>query len=466
MAYSIIALQELNLNYKWNRLYWVVGNLEVDSGAYNTESNEGSNYNKIGQAVSRIQREGIVIANPDINTAEFGFVPDEENNRIIFSLKGINGINTEVAQTIIKNRPYTDFDDFCKRMIDTKIIKNSQMLMLIKAGCFLELDSKDRAETMKKYLTRYKFKSVDKLTLAQIGSIQEYNIIPDNLQIYIRYINFKKYILDDEGLYEKYIDSNKKPTKIGYHDRYYILDNDSQPFFEDHFSDASVVKIQNGFYVISEKKFCKEYDIKLQPLKDWFISEDAVKAYNTTMFNSIWNEFASGNESSWSMQALTCYDNEHELINVNEKEYGIVDFNTLSEEPKVYETYTKRINNEYKELPKYEINRLAGTVVSNDNFHYTIGLLTVHGLVTIKFYKESYSHYNRRISVPDGKGGKTVIEEPWFKRGTLLIISGIRRDDLFMPRIYNDTVFKHTVCKILSVNPDGSLELQQERTKV
>ena len=48
-------------------------------------------------------------------------------------------------------------------------------------------------------------------------------------------INFKKYVLNDEGLFEKYIDNNKKIPKRGYHDGYYILDNNSQPFFKEYF---------------------------------------------------------------------------------------------------------------------------------------------------------------------------------------------------------------------------------------
>ena len=80
--------------------------------------------------------------------------------------------------------------------------------------------------------------------------------------------------------------------------------------------------------------------------------------------------------------------------------------------------------------------------------------------------KGHYSFYSKRISVPDGKGGKTVIENSWLTRGNLLLISGIRRDDQFWPMIYNDTIYKHTVNLIKNVNSDGSLTLQIERTKI
>ena len=466
MAYSIIALQELNLNYKWNPIYWQTGYLLCESGAYDEEANDSTKYGKVGTAISRIQKEGVTIANPDINTAEFGFVPDEDNNRIIFSLKGINAISTDLAQEIIKNRPYTSFEDFCTRMIETKKVQNSQMLMLIKAGCFLNLDSQDREETMRKYLKKYQYNPTEKLTLAQMNAIQEYDIIPENLKICVRYLNFKKYVLSPEGFVENYVDNTKKIPKVGYHDRYFILDEQSQEFFTEHFTEESIVRVQNGFYVVSEKKFLKEIDTKLQPLKDWFESDEAVKAYNTATFRSIWNKHASGSEAKWSMQALTYYDQKQELDGVDEQQYDIINFFDMPEEPESYETYTKWVNGEPKQLPKYTIHRIAGVVLNADNNHHTVSILTKNGVVDVKMYKESYAHYNRRISVSNGKGSKTVVEEPWFKRGTLLCVAGFRRGDQWVPRVYTDSVFKHTINKITSVNPDGTLELQLERVKV
>ena len=447
-------------------MYWICGNLEVDSGSFDEEANDSTNYGKMGIAVSRVQREGAIITNPDINTAEFGFVPNEEQNSIMFSLKGINAINTDLAQEIIRNRPYASFEDFCTRMIETGKVKNAQMLMLIKAGCFLNLDSPDRSETMRQYLTKYQFKPVEKLTLAQMNSIQEYNIIPEDLQICVRYLNYKKYVLADEGWVENYVDDTKKLPKTGYHDRYYILDANSQPFFTENFSEESVVRVQNGYYVLSEKKFSKEVDTKLQPLKEWFTSDSALKAYNKTSFSAIWNKYASGNEAKWSMQALTYYDERHELDNVDNEQYGIVDFFSLPEEPEAYDVYYRWVDNERKAFDKFKINRVCGTVLNSDNLHHTVSLLTTTGVVDVKFYKEAYAFYSRRLSEPDGKGGKTVIENSWFQRGTLLIVCGFRRGDQWVPRNYGETIYKHTVNKILAVKEDGTLDIQFERTKI
>ena len=466
LAYSLIGLQELNLNWKWNPIYWQTANLIVDSGSGDEETNDSTKYGKLGVAISRIQKECVTIANPDINTAEFGFVPDEDNNRIVCGLKSICSINTELAQEIIKHRPYTSFEDFCERMCDTKIVKPSQMIMLIKAGCFLKLDDADRAKTMKKYLSKYKFKAAERLTLSQLSKIKELDILPESLDLSLRVLKFKDYVLHPDGFVENVVDEKKKVPKCGYHDRLFVLDKTAQEFFTENFSEDCVERVdKNGYYVVSEKKFNKAVDEFVQPLKEWFALDSTLNLYNEKTFRAIWEENASGTEPKWSMQALTYYDGEHELEHTNEEKYGIVNFFDLPEEPEAYEHYIKYIDGQPKEMPKFKITRVAGTVLNADSNHHTVGLLTKYGVVNLKFYKESYAAYNRRTTAPDGKGGKTIIDESWFKRGTLLAVVGYRRGDQFVVRNYADTVFHHTVNKITSVNTDGSIELQIERSK-
>lgn len=466
LSYSIVGLQELNLAYKYNILYWNTANLIVDSGAYNESANDSTNYGKMGSAIANIKKEGVHIAFPLINSAEFSFKPDLNNNQIIFGLKGINGINTELSQTIINMRPFESMDDFAERLLDTKIVKPNQMIKLIKAGCFTELDCPDRTKTMKWYLDKYKIETVDKLTLSQLGKMKERHIIPQSLQKSVQMLSLKSYILDDEGLYEIFNNPNKKPLKRGYHDRYYILDDKAQSYYYDFFSDECIVKVVNEHYVVSEKKIIKEADKLLEPLREWFSSQEAIDQYNQVLIDEVWNTYAAGTPAKWSMEALCYYDSEHELEHVDEKQYGIVNFNKLPEEPNVYDWYTRKINDEWKQMPKYQIVRIAGTVLHADNSHHTVTLLTKYGPVLCKLNKGHYAFYSKRISVVGDDGKKTVLEDSWLKRGNLLLISGIRRDDQFWPMIYNDTIYKHTINYIKKVNADGTLDLQVERTKI
>ena len=166
------------------------------------------------------------------------------------------------------------------------------------------------------------------------------------------------------------------------------------------------------------------------------------------------------------MEACCYYDQEHELANIDEDYYGIANYFDLPEEPEPYAWYNRKIDNEWKRVPKYRITRIAGTVLQSVNAKHTVALLTCYGVVNVKFYKGSYAFYNKRISQPLENGKKKVLEESWLKRGNKLLISGIRRDDQFFPLIYKDTIYKHTVNLIKDVLPNGRVELQTERIQV
>lgn len=468
LAYSIIGLQELNLCYKYNPIYWQTANLIVDSGAIDENAGESTNYGKMAVAIASIQKENVKIELPLINTAEFGLKADAVNNRIIFGLKGIKGVGDELAKAIIKNRPYHSIEDFAEKMIDTKLLNISQMVQLIKAGCFSELHEKNRKKTMDWFLKKYIFKPCNKITMQQLNTIQELNIIPKSLELSLKTANFKKYVLCEEALYENYIDKEKKSLKRGYHDRHYLLDDNSQPFFTENFSEEAVVKIRNNYYVISEKMFLKEANEKIQPLKEWFELPGTLKLYNEAVYNKIWKKYAEGNIPLWSMQSLSYYDEEHELEHINENLYGVVNFFELPKVPEPYEYYTRYIDGSPKQIPKFKITRIAGTVINTDNIHCIVTVLTKYGAVQIKFNKGHYAFYNKQISakINDYSDKKTIIEKSWLSRGSKLIIAGIRRDDMFRPMIYKDTIYKHTVNRIQKVCQDGTLLLQSERAKV
>lgn len=468
LAYSIVALQELNLCFKYNPIYWSTANLVVDSGSLDEDANDSTNYGKMAVAIASIKKENIKVALPTINEADFGFKPDTKNNQIVFGLKGINSVNTELSQAIIQNRPFASIEDFAEKMLDTKIVQPAKMLQLIKGGCFVKIHSEDRKKTMEWFLKKYKFTPCEKLTMQQFNTISKLGLIPEELKLAARMVNFKKYVLDNEGLYEKHIDPKKKKIpKQGYHEGYYILDNNSQPFFIEHFSENSVVKTKGEYYIVGEKLFTKEVDKKIQPLKDWMAKEETLQLYNETIFNQLWEECASGDLPSWSMSALCYYDGEHELENVKEKMYGISNFFELPTQPEAYDYYPRYISGEKKMMPKYNITRIAGTVLNSDNNRHIVTLLTKYGTVNVKMNKGHYAFYNKRISVKNEvTDKKTVLEESWLKRGNLLLISGIRREDQFYPLIYKDTIYKHTINLIKEVHKDGTLLMQTERTKI
>ena len=415
-----------------------------------------------------MQDRGINVALPLINESRFDFYPDEKNNRIIYALKAMNGIGDDVARAIVENRPYNSIEDFCEKMIDTKLVTTAQMIKLIKGGCFTELHNKDRKLTMDWFLRTYAFSPCKGLTMQQFAKMQEMNIIPESLELAVKMVNFKKYVLDDSNLHTKYIEEGKKMVKRGYHDGYYTLDKNSQTFFTNHFTENSVVGLNKEFYLVSEKLFTKEVDSYIQPLKDWFAQVDTLELYNETMYKELWDKYASGTVPHWSMEALTYYDDEHELAGVNNELYGITNFFELPEEPEAYDYYTRFIGGEVKHMPKFKISRIAGVVLDNNSAHHSISLLTPNGVVTAKFSKGQFAFYNKQISaqLDENSDKKTVLEKSWFGRGRLLCLQGIRRGDQFVPMVYKDTIYKHTVNLIKEIHEDGTLLLQSERVKI
>ena len=467
LSYSLIALQELNLCYKYPIIYWDCANLLVDSGSLESAS-KGTNYGKMAMAIANIRKNDIKVELPLINEAQRGFVPDIEHNEILFSLKAINGVGDDVVDTIIQNRPYASFDDFCDRLFVTKQITASPMVALIKAGCFSQMWKKDRAETLDYFLKKYIFSPNTSLTKANISKIREYDLIPAEHKIMIRMLDFRTYVLNDTFLYKQVIDEGKKVPKCGYHDRIFKLNDISQPFFTENFSEDSVKGTADGFYLISEKLFSKEVDARTQPLVDWLKSPRALEEYNAAKYqNECWQPYGSGSSASWDMATLSFYYGDHELKDLQEKLYGVVNYFDLPTQPHVYDYSYRWQGGKRVEVPKFKIVRVAGTVINADNAHHTVTLLTTHGSVNVKFNKGQYAFYNRQISkqLDDKSAKKTVVDKPWFKRGTLLIVCGYRQDDNFRAYRYNDTVYLHTVAKISKVNADGTVELITEREK-
>lgn len=471
--YSGIALQCLNLAYHYPTIYWNTACLIVNAGAdEQVAENKSTDYGKIASAISSLQKQGGNISLPLINSMDFGFVPDEENNRIIYSVKAINGIGDDVARQLIDNRPYTSMEDFYGRMIDTKIIKVSQMVKLIKAGCFVELHNADRRVTMEDFITRYIVPKVDKLTLAQFDKMvhydEQYHFIPNEVRISIRHKYFRDYILDDKYLYKLYTDSSRRVPKIGYSDRWFKLDKSAMEFFTQEYSEDSIEGVEGEYYVISEKKFIKECNKKLEILRNWLSSEEALNDYNQALVKDAYTKYADGNVAKWEMDSLSIYcTQKHELADVCSPQYGVVDFFTLPEVPKEYSYFTRKIKQGdsvvAKTFPKYEIVRIAGTILDKNKDRHVVTLLTPTGVVNVKFEKGQFAYYDRQLSEVNANGNKVITEKSWFTRGNKIIVCGFRREDQFVAKKYAETVWKHTCGLITDISSNGMIKVRMDR---
>lgn len=479
--YSALGLIELNLAYHYPIIYWNTACLIVDAGAEEeVEDNKSTQYGVIATAVSNMQKRGINIALPLINTAEFGFVPDEENNRIIYSLKAINGIGDEVVRLLIQNRPYVSMRDFCERMIVTKLVKSAQMVKLIKAGCFTELDNIDRRKTMYDFIEAYLLNPSTGLNFQNFAQLKvydaKYHIVPDDVNLALRHRNFRDYVLDEFFFNKIFIDKNSKRAlpKCGYNDRLFVLNEVSMPFFQQYYTEDSVVEIQGENYVISEKKFKKENDKYTLALKNWLASPDTLKIFNDCKFRELWESNAEGTTSKWEMESLSFYNEPHELIDFNELLYGVVNYFELPEDPEVYSYYTRTIKqkingmeaNVQKQFPKYKIVRLAGTILDKDKNKHRLTLLTKYGVVNVKYNAGQFQYYDKTISEVQADGKKKTLEKSWFTRGNKIMVCGYRSDSQFRVYKYADSIYKHSTCLITEMRDDGSVMAATERVRV
>lgn len=461
LAYTLIAMVEANLSYYYNPLYWQTACLTVNSGSLEVEEDakqKSTNYGKVAEAIGKMKTRGVNVAQPLINSAEFGFVPDVENDRIIFSFKGIVGIGDDVAHTILANRPYASFDDFYKRMYVEKLVQKKHVTQLIKAGAFNEF-GKPRI-IMRDFLMK-EIGIKESLNMQNMKSIIDLGLLDSpELHIYKELFNFREYI---NKRVIRVDEVPNKRSKTGFsQDKILGLDEVAKQFYEKTFDGSSVLGYNYATLEISEKQFTKEYNEKMKPFKELITTKEFIKNYNEALFKREWFKTAKGTVSKWEMDSISYYESEHELHNVNMEKYNIVNFFELDEEPVVV-GYTHFKD---KKIPKQKVFTIIGTVLDRNKTRHTITVLTPHGVVTVKTYSGAFAHYDKQISRKKGDK-KEVVEKSWFTRGNLVLLNGFRREEQFVLKTYKvkGEEVQHTVNLILGVEKNGDLVLQDERAR-
>lgn len=427
----------------WNPIYWDAACLVVNSGSLEEDEEfeiddegdikkkeKGSDYAKVAKAIGDITSQGIEVSLVNINTSDFGFKPDIENNRILYGMKALSGVNTEIVEKIKLGRPYTSLKDFMMRCPLSKTV----MINLIKAGAFDEIETfglGNRRMIMGYYLSQV-CDAKKRITLQNFNGLIQNNLVPQHLEFQVRIFNFNKYL--------------KSYRKVG---KYYTFDDACTSFFQKFLSDKlDDLEIINGIVCILQTKWDKIYQNEMNIAREWIkVNHDEIlKTYNQVLFKQTWDKYATGNLSHWEMEALCFYYNDHELKNVNTTKYGISDFNELSEEPEV-DYFFKRAG---VQIPIYKLHKIIGTVIAKNDNKSTVTLLTTTGVVNVKFTREYYAMFKKQISQVQPDGTKKVLERGWFTRGTMVMITGYRREDTFIGKTYSNTV-GHQLYKIEEV---------------
>lgn len=479
LAYSILGLQTGYIATHWNPVYWNTACLIVNSGSledaskseivdiYAPEADDLANgitfedlpdrsgkvrktastdYSKVAKAIGEIRDSGVEVSLLDINKSGFGFKPDAANNRILYGLKGAANISDDFIKQIIANRPYVSMYDFYARVHP----KAQQMVSLIKGGAFDSLEPRYQA------MVEYVWLKCDKkkrITLQNLPGLIRYGLLPEDTTERIearRFYEFTRYL--------------KAECKYLPDPSLYLANDIVIEFLNAHdLSDLLIINTESRRTFIDVKMWDKVYQKQMDVFRDWIASdkEGILNALNDTIFMEEWEKYGKGNLSSWEMDALCFYYHPHELIDANTYKYGISNYKDLPEVPVVERIY-QRGN---ASIPIYRLNKICGTCIAKDKAKSTVYLLTTQGVVTVKFTKEYFSMFDRRISTIDPTTGKKkFLENSWFNRGSMIMVKGFRREDMFVSRNYAASS-GHQLYRITQVLPNGDLELQGERVK-
>lgn len=478
VAYSLIGLQEVNLATQYNPLYWACANLCVAAGLSQTQitdddmededlpqeeveqeeeedsvassdpqkkkKNIAPNYVKIATAIAQAQAQGVEIVVPNINTSERDFTPDVEHNAILYGLGAVVGVNEDFYNKIIENRPYHKVSEFIQKVEPTK----TQMVNLIKAGCFDSLMTCDRKTIMNTYLyflATEKIKKKEKMTITQLKNSLDMGIdFGKEWEFQIFLYKYKAYI--DKNQYDA-------PNK-----RYLLDDDDCKRYFtrliEFRLQSKDVFHLPDDVIAVKKSAFSRLYNEEKQKIIDYMNTEEFkdtfYKAQLYQEIEALSKKYAQGSIAAWEMETLSYYHEPHELIGINKDIYNVVDFSDLPESPDSYTEGTGCV---------------LGTVIGFENGKHLVYLLTTKEVVTVKFFGNNYVKYNKRISelVPNGtkKPVKVVIDESWFKRGTKLLIYGQRRENMFLARRGGRDY--PMVCLVEEIKPNGRLVLRSRR---
>ena len=484
LAYSLIALQEMNLAYRFPIMFWNCACLISDSGGAENDDEEqaeeesmyeeveyssfedfgaeeeeeddedeeeatttkkkkktkSANYGKIATAIGKIKSSGVDVAPPDINKSSFTFYPDVESNTIRYGLSGITKVGEELVKAIMEGRPYTSVADLTSRVK----INKAQVINLIKSGAFDCFG--DRFEIMRQYVASVS-DTKNRITLQNMKMLCDFGLIPQEYDMERRVYNFNKYL-----------------KKLKW-ESYYCLDEIALNFYEAHFDMDKLEpsEMSESGFIIKQTSWDAIYKKHMDKIRPWVKANAAelLEQVNNRLMSDTWNKYCTGSLSKWEMDAVSFYSHEHELANINKDRYEITDFSKIPENPVVERVLPIK----GRQIPIFKLYRIAGTILDKDKAKKTVTLLTTDGVVTVKIFGQVFTHYDKQISEKGADGKKHVIEKSWLSRGNKIIVTGIKQSDGFLAKKYNRTPY-HLVELITEVNTDGSLRTREERMEV
>lgn len=411
-GYSLILLIEMNIAYRYGIEYWKTACLTINSGMEG-DLEKGADFAEISRAVNDIKDNMLP---PDINKSQMKFTT--KDGKTLFSLKAISGLDSNTLDAILENRPFNSLEDFYTRMVETKLTSAKKTVTLIKAGCFDNLENKERRSIMVD-LVKLVVPEKDKITMVQLPYVR--HILPQSFTPQLELYDFRNKI---EG-------KNKVP-----------MNEEIEKEFINKYSKEVEYSFENGKLQIDMKAWKKFYEKNIKELKEELKDDKYVKEFTRKKRQEYWIEECSGSVAEWEIETILFNTDEFALNTAPiSNRFMLANFDELENEP--------LIGNE-KGYANYKISAIAGVVVGVINIKRIVYLLTENdGVVTVKVSKNNFTKYQEKLE-NDGA---------WFTRGEKLVVFGYKSGASFNMRY--SSFFKAPVVKINVKN--GSYEFQKEK---
>ena len=468
-AYSIIAVQEMNLAYHYPIIYWNCACLSVDSSAissqdfynlidndiieYEDENEEGKktinkmDYAKMASALDKFKNI-CQINMPDINKSRLSFTPDVKTNSILYGLKGICQITDPTIKEIMDNRPFNSFKDFLERMPKKKLPKN-KAINLIKCGAFDNIEHKSREEIMREYLTLTSEPKAH-ITMQNAQSLIARGLFPQEYSY-----NCDVYLLTKE------LRRHRDLKKIWYCCDALDIPEDKIETWRNIFKDSKIEGkhlIVDGeeHAVLDSSAWDSFYKIKMIPLQDYIKKNQnlLLKELNDGLFSDEWNKYASGTLETWELDSMNFYFHRHPLAKVErqiENKYEKINISHLDEI--VEGAADGQFIIKGKVIPKMKLYSIIGTVIDRDKVKGTVTLQCPSGVINVKVYKDLYSTMVQVLGKENENSDD--YQDSFFEKGVNLIITGIQRGVTFIPKVYKNTGYQ----SIMKINLDDNGDL-------
>lgn len=411
----------MNLAYHYPSILWNTSRLLVESDSTEnlelnfiedeeTEVEKSSvNYFKLASAIGAVRKQGVQIEKPNINKSGFVFKPVIEENKIYFGLSGIAGIGAQYVDELMEKRPFSSPED----VLDRTSLNRLQVINLIKAGCFEEIENISRQELVKRFCA-YVADTKTNLNMQNMGMLTRLGLFPQSLSFEVNLWKIKEFLNKHCKFGTFYVPQEDMWQYIEQYDIEPLLSEDGEPYFEKAKFDAFVTKT-----LLPVKKYIADNkEILLQQVNSIAIQE---------MLDKYWQT-----EEEGELKALSFYYGQSVLktepyASFIQTLYAQRTFESLNEEPII------EWQNE-EGAKKFELTRIAVSAIGRDRQKCIIGCLDSEGnFFQAKVNKNTFKKYDKQIT---DEGGK---HPSWFSKGSHLILTGYRNGDIFTVKSYKNS---------------------------